>query len=79
MSFILRVGRSGVGGGQLSFGVRQCVAAMDDYDAVISPQYDRVIRKTLVAQVIVGILAALMLDGGTTARVDEFGNVLINL
>jgi hypothetical protein len=42
---------------------------MDDYGAVISPAYDRVIRKTLIAQVIVGVLAALMLDGGTTARV----------
>jgi hypothetical protein len=53
----------------MSFGVRRCVAAMDEYGAVISPAYDRVIRKTLVAQVIVGVLAALMLDGGTTARV----------
>ena len=42
---------------------------MEDYGAVISPTYDRVIRKTLVAQVVVGCLAALMLDGGTTARV----------
>ena len=42
---------------------------MDDCGAVISPAYDRVIRKSLVAQVVVGILAALMLDGGETARV----------
>ena len=48
---------------------RRRAVAMEDYGAVISPTYDRVIRKTLVAQVVVGCLAALMLDGGTTARV----------
>jgi hypothetical protein len=42
---------------------------MNDFGAVISPAYDRVIRKSLLAQVIVGLLAALMLDGGTAARV----------
>ena len=43
--------------------------AINEHGAVISPAYDGVIRKTLVPQLIVGILAALMLDGGTTARV----------
>ena len=42
---------------------------MGDYGATISPAYDSAIRKSLVTQVIVGCLAALMLDGGTTARV----------
>jgi hypothetical protein len=38
-------------------------------DDIISPEYDGVIRKSLVTQVAIGILAALLLDGGTTARV----------
>lgn len=42
---------------------------MDDYRAIISPAYDYVIRRSFVAQVVVGVLAALMLDGGITARV----------
>jgi hypothetical protein len=42
---------------------------MDKLATVISPAYDRVIRKSLVAQLIVGVLAALMLDGGKTARI----------
>jgi hypothetical protein len=42
---------------------------MSENGAVISPIYDRVIRKSLIAQVVVGILAALMLDGGIAARV----------
>jgi len=42
---------------------------MNNFGAVISPTYDHVIRKSLTAQVVVGVLAALMLDGGTTARV----------
>jgi hypothetical protein len=42
---------------------------MDAYSAIISPAYDRVIRNSLVMQVVVGILAALTLDGGITARV----------
>jgi hypothetical protein len=42
---------------------------MDDYGAVISPAYDCVVRKSLIAQAIVGVLAALMLVGGITARV----------
>jgi hypothetical protein len=42
---------------------------MHDYGAFASPAYDRVIRRALLTQLIVGFLAALMLDGGTSARV----------
>jgi hypothetical protein len=43
--------------------------AVNDNGVVISPAYDNGIRKTLVAQVVLGILAMLVLDFGTTARV----------
>ncbi len=36
---------------------------------VISPAYDRVIRKTLILQLFIGVIALLLLDGGITARV----------
>jgi hypothetical protein len=36
---------------------------------IISAFYDEVVRKALFLQVIVGILAALVLDGGTMAKV----------
>jgi hypothetical protein len=42
---------------------------MNRQGTVISPAYDREIRKTLVTQVVVGCLAFLMLDGGIAARV----------
>lgn len=42
---------------------------MSVYGEIISPEYDRVIRKSLVTQAAIGLLAALMLDGGTMARV----------
>jgi hypothetical protein len=42
---------------------------MSEYRIVISPEYDAVIRKTLIMQLVVGCLAVLMLDGGVMARV----------
>lgn len=42
---------------------------MSEARAVISSAYDVVIRDSLVVQLIVGVLAALMLDGGVLARV----------
>jgi hypothetical protein len=42
---------------------------MSERIAIISPTYDHVIRNSLIVQVIVGILAVLMLDGGIAARV----------
>jgi hypothetical protein len=37
--------------------------------AVISPAYSRVIRSSLASQLVVGCVAALVLDGGIMARV----------
>jgi hypothetical protein len=36
---------------------------------IVSPLYDQVVRKALFTQVAVGVLAALVLDGGTMAKV----------
>lgn len=42
---------------------------MEARSAVISTAYNHVILRSLVAQLAVGCLAVLMLDGGVTARV----------
>ena len=42
---------------------------MDSSRTVISPAYDAPLRSTLLTQVISGCIAALILDGGTAARV----------
>jgi hypothetical protein len=42
---------------------------MHEHVVFISRAYDLVIRKSLLAQVIVGLLAAFVLDGGMLARV----------
>ena len=42
---------------------------MSENGAVISSAYDRVIFKSVIVQVIVGILAVLILDGGIVAHV----------
>ena len=42
---------------------------MGETCAVISPAYDRVFRTALITQLVIGCLAALLLDGGVTARV----------
>jgi hypothetical protein len=36
--------------------------------AVLSPSYDRAIKSAIVEQLVLGVLAALLLDGGQTAR-----------
>ena len=36
--------------------------------AVLSPSYDRAIKSAVVWQLVLGVLAALLLDGGQTAR-----------
>lgn len=40
---------------------------MQDSRVIISSAYDTVIRKSLMAQIVIGVLAALLLDGGVTA------------
>ena len=35
---------------------------------VLSPEYDRAIKFAVVEQLVMGVLAALLLDGGQTAR-----------
>jgi hypothetical protein len=35
---------------------------------VLSPMYDRAIKFAVVEQLVLGVLAALLLDGGATAR-----------
>jgi hypothetical protein len=42
---------------------------MDLHAAVISRSYDGAVRRPLATQLIVGIMAALVLDGGIMARV----------
>jgi hypothetical protein len=42
---------------------------MSETRIVISSEYDAVIRKALITQLVAGCLAAMMLDGGVIARV----------
>lgn len=58
-----------VAAASLSVGLGGEKVAMNENIDVISPAYDGVIRKSLVVQLVVGSVAALMLDGGIAARV----------